>query len=57
MNLLVTAAAAVAGVGDPLTAFRSALNADDVDTWSFDAARVRLLHGQELHGQGRIAEA
>jgi DNA-binding CsgD family transcriptional regulator len=57
MNLLVTAAAAVAGVGDPLASFRAALKADDVDTWSFDTARVRLLHGQELHRRGRIAEA
>jgi DNA-binding CsgD family transcriptional regulator len=57
MNLLVTAAAAVAGVGDPLASFHAALKADDVDTWSFDTARVRLLHGQELHRQGRIAEA
>src|SRR4029077_8424777 len=48
MNLLVTAAAAVAGVGDPLAAFRAALKPDDVDTWSFDTARVRLLHGHEL---------
>ena len=57
MNLLVTAAAAVAGVGDPLASFRAALTADDVGTWSFDTARVRLLHGQELHRRGRIAEA
>ena len=57
MNLLVTAAQAVAGVGDPLTSYRAALNADDVDTWSFDSARVRLLHGQELRGRGRISEA
>ena len=57
MNLLVTAAQAVAGVGDPLASFRAALGADDVDTWSFDTARVRLLHGQELHKRGRIAEA
>ena len=57
MNLLVTAAEAVAGVGDPLAAFRAALTADDVGTWSFDTARVRLLHGRELHRQGRIAEA
>jgi DNA-binding CsgD family transcriptional regulator len=57
MNLLVTAAAAVAGVGDPLAAFRAALKPDDVDTWSFDTARVRVLHGHELHRQGRIAEA
>jgi DNA-binding CsgD family transcriptional regulator len=57
MNLLVTAAAAVAGVGDPLASFRAALSADDVETWSFDTARVRLLYGQELHKRGRIAEA
>ncbi len=58
MNLLVTAAAAVSGVGDdPLASFRTALTADDIDMWSFDTARVRLLHGQELHRQGRIAEA
>jgi pimeloyl-ACP methyl ester carboxylesterase len=57
MNLLVTAAAAVAGAGDPLASLRAALKADDVDTWSFDNARVRLLHGQELHRRGRIAEA
>ncbi len=30
MNLLVTAAEAVAGTGDPLTSFRAALTADDV---------------------------
>ncbi len=57
MNLLVTAAAAVAGLGDPLASFRAALKADEVDTWCFDTARVRLLHGQELHKRGRIAEA
>jgi len=57
MNLLVTAAAAVAGVGEPLAAFRTALTVDGVDTWPFDTARVRLLHGQELHKLGRIAEA
>ena len=57
MNLLVTAAEAVAGVGDPLVSFRAALAADDVETWSFDTARVRLLHGQELHKRGRVAEA
>jgi DNA-binding CsgD family transcriptional regulator/cell division protein ZapA (FtsZ GTPase activity inhibitor) len=57
MNLLVRAAEGVAGSGDPLASFHAALQADDVDTWSFDTARVRLLHGQELHKQGRIAEA
>ena len=57
MNLLVTAAEAVAGVGDTLACFRAALQADDTGTWSFDTARVRLLHGQELHRRGRIAEA
>lgn len=57
MNLLVTAAEAVAGVGDPLAGFRAALAADDVGTWSFDTARVRLLYGQELHRQGSLAEA
>jgi DNA-binding CsgD family transcriptional regulator len=57
MNLLVTAAAAVAGVGDGLAACRAALTADDVDLWSFDTARVRMLYGQELYRQGRIAEA
>ena len=57
MNLLVTAAEAVAGVGDPLAGFRAALAADDVDTWSFDTARVRLLHGEELHRRGNVAEA
>jgi DNA-binding CsgD family transcriptional regulator len=57
MNLLVTAAEAVAGVRDPLASFRAALTADDVDTWSFDAARVRWLYGEELHRRGRIAEA
>ena len=57
MNLLVTAAEAVAGVGDPLASFRAALGADDVEIWSFDTARVRLLHGEELRSQGRTAEA
>ena len=57
MNLLVAAAEAVAGAGDPLARFRAALTADGVDAWSFDTARVRLLHGQELHRQGGIAEA
>jgi DNA-binding CsgD family transcriptional regulator len=57
MNLLVTAAEAVAGVGDPLASFRAALTEDGVDGWSFDTARVRLLHGEELHRRGRIAEA
>jgi hypothetical protein len=45
------------GYGRPLASFRAALNAVDVDTWSFDTARVRLLHGEELHRRGRIAEA
>ena len=57
MNLLVAAAEAVAGVGDRLVYFRAALSADDVETWSFDTARVRLLHGEELHRRGSIAEA
>jgi DNA-binding CsgD family transcriptional regulator len=57
MNLLVTAAEAVAGVRDPLAAYAAALSADDVNMWSFDAARVRLLHGEELHRRGDTAQA
>jgi DNA-binding CsgD family transcriptional regulator len=57
MNLLVKASEALAGVGDPLAAYRTALQADDVETWSFDAARVRLLLGEELHRRGRTAPA
>ena len=57
MNLLVKASAAVAGVGDPLPAYRTALEVDDVETWPFDTARVRLLYGEELLRRGRIGQA
>jgi hypothetical protein len=57
MNLLVTAAEAVAGADDPPARFRAALSTDGIDTWPFDTARVRLLHGEELHRRGSITEA
>jgi DNA-binding CsgD family transcriptional regulator len=57
LNLLVTAAAAVAGVSDPLDSLDAALTADDVAMWAFDTARVRLLYAEELHRRGLTAQA
>jgi DNA-binding CsgD family transcriptional regulator len=57
LKLLVAASEAVARVRDPLATYRSALELDDIETWPFDAARVRLLYGEELHRRGRMAQA
>ncbi|AQA21087.1 bacterial regulatory, luxR family protein [Rhodococcus sp. MTM3W5.2] len=57
MTLLVTAAQALARIGDPLVHYRAALQTEDADIWAFETARVRLLYGRELHRTGRITES